>query len=61
MKLNNLNLVELNAQEMLSVEGGSIPKWVKTLGWGWLATSIIDNWNEIKEGAADGWNAIPSN
>lgn len=55
MNLQNLNLVELNAQEVQEVEGGSAPSWLKKLGWGWVVTEVIDNWEEIKKGAADGW------
>lgn len=47
--MKNLNLVELNAQEMKSVDGGGG-------GWAWLAEQIIDNWSEIKAGLRDGWN-----
>jgi hypothetical protein len=33
MNLENLNLVELNAQEVVSIEGGSF--------WGWLWNNVI--------------------
>ncbi len=58
MNLENLNLVELNAQETISIDGGTAaPSWIKKLGWGYLATQIIDNWDEIKEGWSEGWSA----
>ena len=47
----NLNLIELNAQELIEIEGG------KSGGWTWLAEQIIDHWDEIKSGFRDGWNA----
>ena len=50
-KMKNLNLIELNAQELIEIEGG------KSGGWTWLAEQIIDHWDEIKSGFRDGWNA----
>ena len=49
--MKNLNLIELNAQELIEIEGG------KSGGWTWLAEQIIDHWDEIKSGFRDGWNA----
>lgn len=49
MNLKNLSLVELNAQEVLTIEGG---------GWGeWFATQIADNWDDIKKGFREGYAA----
>lgn len=48
--LENLGLVELNDQEVLSIEGGN--------GWGkWIFIEIVENWEDIKKGLKDGWNA----
>ena len=51
MKLDNLNLVELNAQEQKDTEGG----------FPWLPAAIIatvisavNNWGDIREGWIDG-------
>lgn len=57
MNLENLNLVEMNSQEMVSVDGGGMPSWMKKLGWAYLAQEVIDNWDEIKEGWREGWEA----
>jgi hypothetical protein len=51
MNLQSLNLVELNAQEIHSVEGG--------IGWEWLAEQVIANWDDIKHGFVAGWNSVP--
>ncbi|CAM3448527.1 hypothetical protein [Flavobacterium chungbukense] len=49
MNLENLNLVELDREEIISIEGG---KWAE-----WLASQIVDNWDDIKKGLRDGFNA----
>lgn len=52
MNLENLNLVELNNQEVQEVDGGSL---LKKFTWGYIATEIIDNWDDIKKGWNEGW------
>ncbi|MEO8255657.1 MAG: hypothetical protein ABI554_14855 [Flavobacterium sp.] len=48
--LENLGLVELNAQELQEVEGGN--------GWGrWFLEEVVENWDEIKKGFREGFNA----
>lgn len=49
MNLQSLNLVELNAQEVKEVDGGL---WVEV-----IVSSIIDQWDSIKQGFADGYHA----
>ncbi|WP_194150809.1 hypothetical protein [Flavobacterium pectinovorum] len=49
MTLENLNLVELDRQEVLTIEGGG---WTE-----WLASQIVDNWDDIKKGLRDGYKA----
>ncbi len=52
MNLENLNLVELNAQEVQEVEGGRArSSWID-----FLISSAIDNWGDIKKGFSDGYN-----
>lgn len=52
MKLEKLNLTELDAQEAKSVEGG----------WAWIpvavavGTYVLNNYTDIKKGIYDGWN-----
>ncbi|MDL2142917.1 MULTISPECIES: hypothetical protein [Flavobacterium] len=50
MNLENLNLVELNAQELISIEAGN-------RFWGWVGAEIVDHWDEIKKGFREGWAA----
>lgn len=56
MNLENLNLVELNAQEVKEVEGGviGIDDVLLAVGAG-LLISAIDHWSDIKKGARDAW------
>ena len=56
MNLENLNLVELNAQEVKEVEGGviGIDDVLLAVGAG-LLISAIDLWSDIKKGARDAW------
>ena len=54
MNLQNLNLVELNAQEVQEVDGG-----VNWTPWGVaaaIAVSAFENWGDIREGFSDGIN-----
>lgn len=52
MNLNNLNLVELSTQELISTDGGNKgkPSLFEILDY------ISDHWTEIKKGIYDGWN-----
>ncbi|BDU24944.1 MULTISPECIES: hypothetical protein [unclassified Flavobacterium] len=49
MNLENLNVVELNRDQSISIEGGGWPEW--------FATQIVDHWDEIKKGISDGFKA----
>jgi hypothetical protein len=53
MNLENLNLVELNAQEEKEIDGGLLVETLLTIGG-----AIIYNWSDIKKGFNDGWNSI---
>ena len=55
--LQNLNLVELNAQEIMKIEGGAWPKWVKGGLIGYIASELIDNWDDFEKGFSSGYNA----
>jgi hypothetical protein len=50
MNLQNLNLVELNAQEVQEVDGGGKVPWVD------IFLAVADNWDQIKAGFRDGYN-----
>ncbi|WP_229335567.1 hypothetical protein [Flavobacterium sp. ALJ2] len=47
MNLDNLNLVELNAQEVQEVEGGN---WIEFL------YELADHWGDVKKGFKEGYN-----
>jgi hypothetical protein len=53
MNLNNLNLVELNAQEVVEVEGGGKGTWIKKL---FDAAGVYDAIDDFMTG----WNSVPS-
>jgi hypothetical protein len=45
MNLENLNLVELNAQEVQEVGGGNIYAWVLSAMAGSFMYSIVEDWD----------------
>lgn len=55
------HFIELEKTELLNINGG-LPGWTKTIFKSitgvWIADQIIDNWDAIKEGFAEGWNSI---
>lgn len=56
MKKESLQLVSLTETELTSIEGGSLPSWLKGFGWSALIMDAIKNWDEIKKGFMDGWH-----
>ncbi|UZT97512.1 hypothetical protein ODZ84_20400 [Chryseobacterium fluminis] len=56
MNLKNLNVEELNAQEVLTIEGGGLPKWVKGGIVGYIVSEAISNWDDIEKGFSNGYN-----
>lgn len=55
MNLQELNLVELNAQEKRETDGG----WVVPAFWIAVAWSAWENVGDIREGFSDGLNNRP--
>jgi hypothetical protein len=53
MNLDNLNLVELNAQEVKEVEGGN-PIVKRVIGYALGAIGVYDAWSDFKAG----WNSV---
>lgn len=57
-KLSKLEFISMTDIEMVKINGGTKwPKWLKGLGVGWLVDQVISNWDEIKEGFREGYNA----
>ena len=60
LELEKLNLVEMNSQEVVTIDGGVIiiggSIW-KKFGWGYLASQVVDNWDDIKAGFREGFAA----
>jgi hypothetical protein len=57
LELQNMQLTSITQTEMQEIDGGGWPSWVKGLGIGWVADQIVKNWDEIKEGLQEGYNA----
>lgn len=56
MNFEKINLEEISSIELLEINGGAVPSWVKKLGWGYLAQQVVDNWDDIKAGFIAGYN-----
>jgi hypothetical protein len=56
--MNNqiVGLKPLSDQELISIEGGAIPSWLKKLGWYGVFNEINRHWDDIKGGFIEGWN-----
>ena len=59
--LNNLGLAPMSDLEMLTTDGGGVPKWMKTFGIMWFVDEFVSNWDDIKKGAKEGWNSVHYN
>lgn len=55
-----MNLTALDTETACITNGGSvfdiIPKLIKKLTPAAFALWVIDNWEDVKSGASDGWN-----
>jgi len=56
MNHQTLKLEPLSDQELISIEGGAIPSWLKKFGWSGLIMDAIKNWDEIKREFSRGWH-----
>lgn len=56
MNNQTVGLKPLSDQELISIEGGAIPSWLKNFGWGSLVMDAIKNWDEIKREFRRGWH-----
>lgn len=55
--MNNLNLVEIDKEEALSINGGSvIEKILKRTWYGAAFYYVMDNWEDIKSGAGSAYD-----
>jgi hypothetical protein len=58
MESNNLNeLCVLSVEEMKHIDGGKIvlPSWLRGASIVVIANEIINNWDDLKQGLAEGW------
>jgi hypothetical protein len=58
IELKAMSLDSLSDFQMQETFGGEWPKWLKGVTWAAVGKEIIDNWDEIKKGVADGWNSL---
>lgn len=59
LELSKMDLAPLEDYEMQMTNGGlEWPKWLKGVTWAAVGKELIDNWDEIKKGLADGWNSL---
>jgi hypothetical protein len=56
MNHQTFKLEPLSDQELISIEGGAIPSWLKNFGWSGLFYDAIKNWDEIKREFRRGWH-----
>ena len=57
IQLQNLGVSELAANEFETITGGEWPSW-KSITWAAVASEVVEHWDELKQGFADGWNAV---
>jgi hypothetical protein len=56
MKLEKMNVLELNSSEKFEVNGGfDFKAFVRKTYLGAAALYVIENWSDIKSGLSDGW------
>lgn len=56
--LQKMGCIPITESEIQHTNGGGLPKWMKAIGVGWLVDQVVSNWDEIKEGAKDGWKSV---
>lgn len=57
LELQQMGLVPITQSEMEEIDGGSWLSLARGLGITWLADQIVNNWDDIKAGFKDGYNA----
>lgn len=57
MKLQNLNVVELNAQEMKETEGGFWGSLAKAVGGAIIGALACQDWGKLRDAYNAGYNA----
>lgn len=61
IELEKMGLVGLTREEHFTVDGGKVPSWARKLTIGGLLAYVIDNWEDIKSGAASAWQDYDKN
>lgn len=57
LMLDNYGVVEMDASTMRETDGGNwISELGKKFGIAWLASEIIDNWDDIEKGFSQGYS-----
>jgi len=60
-QFNCEGLEALSMEQVTAVNGGSgttelVKKVLKKGIWGYIIITVIDNWDDLKQGFVDGWN-----
>ena len=61
LKLGSLGVQQLGAIELMEIEGGQLPSWMKGGIWGAIGYEIMDSWQVVKIAVSDGWNGTYNN
>lgn len=59
--VQEMNAVDLDLNELILIQGGEVPKWLRGTIWGAVAYELASNWEAVKAGARDGWNGKYNN
>ncbi len=57
VSFEQLGLMNLSTEEFQEINGGELPKWLKSGAVG-LAIEVVDNWSTIKKSFLSGWNSL---
>lgn len=58
LELNKMELAPLADFELQAITGGTWSSLLRGVTWAAIGKEIIDNWDDIKQGLADGWNSL---
>lgn len=61
LELENFGVLQIDTFELMEIDGGQLPSWMKGGIWGAIAYEIMDNWKVVKIAVSDGWNGTYNN